>query len=275
MRVPGWPLLAVVLVGCMPPSWGANALLHPGRRAVPAMPEGARAVSARNGDVTLDGWFFPATGERRGVLLYLHGVSDNRASGVGIARRYGPSGWDVATFDQRAHGSSGGSSCTYGFFEKTDVSRMLDALGAERAVVFGSSLGASVALEAAAVDARIVAVIAQSPFASLRRIASERAPFFASDRNVEEAFRLAEQASGMRVDDVSAEKAAAQISVPVLLIHGADDAETSCEHSRAIDRALRGPHRLLVVDDAGHNDVLAREEVWTEISSFLAAQLGR
>ena len=108
----------------------------------------------------------------------------------------------------------------YGYYEKYDLGRALDVLGASRAVVMGSSLGGSVALQAAAVEPRITAVIAQSPFADLERIARERAPFFANETYIRTALRIAEQEASFHISGVSPVRDAPKIRVPVLLLHG-------------------------------------------------------
>jgi pimeloyl-ACP methyl ester carboxylesterase len=229
-----------------------------------------------NGDVTLRGWYFPASvpsAKNRPLLVYLHGSADNRQSGVGLARRFGPRGYDVLTYDGRAHGESGGAFCTYGVFEKRDLMRALDAVGAHEAVLFGSSLGAAVALQTAPLDARVRGVIAQSSFSTLRRVVHDRARWLRlvmPRGGVEAAIAVAEQEGGFRTDEASPLAAAARIQVPVLLIHGTADRETSADHSRRIDSALTGPHRLILVPGAGHNDVLGREEVWREVEAWLA-----
>ena len=203
------------------------------------------------------------------MIVYLHGVADNRGSGVGIAQRFGPKGYDVLTYDSRAHGESEGEECTYGFHEKRDLSRALDAIGAERAVLFGSSLGAAVALQAAAEDPRVRGVIAQSPFSDLEAVVRERAPWMATRAEIAAAFKIAEQRARFRIADVSPRLAAPRIRVPVLLIHGERDRETPADHSRRIYEALAGPRRLIVVPGAGHNDTLKDEEVWREIEAWL------
>ena len=288
-------LLAVIVgvvgsVGCVQPSWGAQAILHPSRRALgppPDLPH--RDVEFTNGDVTLKGWFFPARGpseKKRPLLVYLHGSADNRRSGVGLAQRFGPRGYDVLTYDGRAHGESGGAACTYGVQEKHDLVAALDAVGAREAVLFGSSLGAAVALQAAPLDPRVRGVIAQSSFSTLRRVVHDRSRLLRlvmRPGGVDAAITAAEQEGGFRADDASPLAAASHIRVPVLLIHGTADRETGDRHSREIYEVLaqhidshspsapRPPDpRLLLVKGAGHNDVLAREEVWREIEAWLS-----
>jgi uncharacterized protein len=256
---------------CMPPSWGAGALLHPARHAVGARPTRLFEELDLDGEgVKLRAWWFRAAGSRRGTVVYLHGVADNRGSSVGVADRLLARGFDVLAYDSRAHGESTGDACTYGFHEKRDLARVLDRVEAKPIVVVGSSLGAAVALQAAAIDDRIAAVVAVATFSDLRTVAAERAPFFASKGNVEEAFRIAEREASFKADDVSPVAAAAKLQVPVFVIHGADDRETPPDHSRRVHAALRSPAKLTIVAGAGHNDCLTAA-VWQEIDTWLDA----
>lgn len=268
-------LLALVQAACLPPSWGAGALLHPSRRALATpRPDGAEDVSFESGGLTLRGWLFRGSGERRGTVVYLHGSADNRASGVYVAERYLKRGFDALVYDSRAHGESEGTACTYGYFEKEDLRKALDLLTVPPVVVIGVSLGGAVALQAAAEDSRIAAVAAVATFSDIRTVATERAPFIASRADIDAAFRLAEQQAGFKADEASPVKAAERIRVPVLLIHGEADHETFPQHSERVLAALHGEKRLLLVPGAGHNDAL-RPEVWTEIDTWLDQVLAR
>ena len=278
-------LSALLTVACGAPDWGATAILHPWRRPVVFAPDIPYETIAFESDgLRLEGWLFRAdrghadsarleqdVPVRRGLIVYLHGIADNRQSGLGVARRFVPLGYDVLSYDSRAHGRSQGDFCTYGYFERRDVTRALDAAGAKRAVLFGSSLGAAVALQAAAVDPRVIGVIAQSSFADLPSIVRDRAPWYLPEAYVTAAIARAGQLAGFAPSEASPVASAAHIRVPVLLIHGAADDETPSQHSQLIYAALAGPKRLLLVPGAGHNDVLAREDVWREIERWLAS----
>ena len=255
---------------CLPASWGAGALLRPARRHVTqARPVGADDVEFQGAGVKLRGWLFRGPAPRRGTVIYLHGSADNRASGVWIAGHFVERGFDVLAYDGRAHGESEGDACTYGYHEKADLSRAIDILPRNGpVVVFGSSLGAAVALQASPQEPRIAAIVAVAPFSDLRTVATERAPFFATTKDIQGAFTLAEATAGFKVDDVDCARAASSIAVPVLLVHGANDRETPVEHSRRIHGRLSGPKKLLIVPGAGHNDAL-RPEVWKEIDAWI------
>ena len=163
--------------------------------------------------------------------------------------------------------------CTYGFFEKHDLHRVLDTAGPGPIVLVGTSLGAAVALQEAAGDARVTAVVAAETFSDLRTVATERAPFFFTSGVITRAFELAEREGRFQVDAVSPVMAAAAIKCPVLLIHGAADADTPPAHSERVLAALAGPKRLILVPGAGHNESL-RGAVWDEIERWIDSALG-
>ncbi|HUP03735.1 MAG TPA: alpha/beta fold hydrolase [Bryobacteraceae bacterium] len=261
--------LAAFQTSCMPASWGAAALLHPSRRALKvSLPPGAENVSIDGDGVQLSGWFFGGSPPRRGTVIYLHGSADNRASGLSIAQRYLARGFDTLIYDSRAHGESGGDACTYGFYEKRDLERAIDTVPNKPVVLIGVSLGGAVALQAAAEDRRIGAVIAVATFCDLRTVATERAPFFATKREIAAAFKLAEAQAHFTVDAVNPVAAAPRIQAPVFLIHGQDDKDTPPWHSERVFQALRAPKRLLLVPGAGHNDAL-RPEIVSEIDAWI------
>lgn len=251
------------------PVLGAGGILHPARRVilVPA-PQSCQDVTFTSGDVSLRGWHCPARGQRRGVIVSLHGVSDNRASAAGIIDRFVARGFDVVAYDSRAHGESGGDACTYGVLEKVDLQRVLDQLEPGPVILIGTSLGAAVALQAAADDSRITSVIAAETFSDLRTVVAERAPFLLTRGLVASALERAEHDGRFSVDGANPEAAARRIRIPVLLIHGAADLDTPPDHSRRVFAALKGPKQLILVPGAAHNRSL-QGDVWTAIDTWI------
>lgn len=265
--------ILVATDGAPPLGAGVAAAVHPRRKpvaAAPSLPHRELVVRGERG-AAIRGWLFPARGPSRGLVVYLHGLADNRASGVGIAERYVTRGYDVLLYDARAHGASSGDACTWGVLEKRDLSRLIDAVGATRVALVGVSMGAGVAIQTAAQDRRVVAVVAAAPFASLAVLAREHAPAAASDGAVRRALARAEAEGAFRIADASPEASAARIRAPVLLVHGERDDVVPPHHSRAILANLRGPRRRLVVPGAGHGDALGR--VFAEVDAWIDAAL--
>lgn len=124
------------------------------------------------------------------------------------------------------------------------------------------------ALQAAAIEPRVAAVVAHAPYRDLASAVRDRAPW-ATQAFLHEAFAEAERRARFRVSEVSPLGAAPRVRVPVLLVHGDLDHETPLPHSVAIHAALPGSRRLLVVRGAGHNDVLSRPAVWTAIADWI------
>ena len=268
--VPALGIAAATVISHQLASIAAGGLLYPGRRtSLPARPANCEEREFAGQGITLRGWYCRTSGRVRGTLIYLHGTADNRGSSVGVIRRFTTAGFDVVAYDSRRHGASEGDVCTYGYFEKHDLHRVIDGLPEAPVVLFGTSLGAAVALQETAENARITAVVAAEVFSDLRTIARERAPFFLSNGTIQRAFGIAESRGRFIVDDVSPVESAKLITVPVLLIHGADDRDTPPTHSQRVLDALAGPRRLILVERAGHNRSLSDPAVWREIDAWL------
>jgi pimeloyl-ACP methyl ester carboxylesterase len=272
----GLALLGVALAFTVVPSIAAGGLLHPIRVALyHATPSGCLDQEFAGDGLTLRGWRCAAVGPRRGSVVYLHGVADNRSSAVGVIDHLTHQGFDVVAYDSRAHGQSDGSVCTYGFYEKRDMKYVIDSLPSGPVVLIGTSLGGAVAIQGAVGNDRIAGAIAAEPFSDLRTIAIERAPRLLPGPMIARAFRVAEERGRFDVASVSPVAAAASLRIPVLLIHGADDRDTLPEHSRRILSALKGPKQLLLVPKAGHNQSLNSPVAWNEIDRWLSVVLPR
>jgi uncharacterized protein len=265
-------LIAATLI--MAPRIAAGGLLYPARHAVrAAIPPGCENRDFQGDGVTLRGWHCGAVGKRRGTIIYLHGVADNRGSSVGVVQRFTPRGFDVIAYDSRRHGESPGEVCTYGFVEKRDLRRVIDGLSAGPVILVGTSLGAAIALQEAGSDPRAAAVVAAESFSDLRTAATERAPWYLPPPVIRQAFLVAEQRGRFLVDAVSPVQAARTITAPVLLIHGAEDKETPAAHSQRIFDALAGPRRLMLVPGAPHNQSLYGPGVWGEVERWIEEAL--
>ena len=264
----------LVVASCQLHSIGAGALLFPSRRVTETKsPAGCVERKFPGDGVALTGWHCTSQAQpRRGVVVYLHGIADNRSSAAGVATRFTSRGFDFIAYDSRAHGASEGEHCTYGYYEKLDLRRVLDEVSTDRVVLIGHSLGAAVALQTAAIEPRVRAVVAAAAFSDLRTIATERAPFIFTERSIAGALTRAEQDGRFRVDEVSPLRAASAITAPVLLIHGDADRNTVPAHSSRIFEALRSPKKLIVVPGAGHNNVL-NGGIWKQIEDWIASAL--
>ena len=265
-------VLAAVVIGPVS-SIAAGRILTPERRA-PTLPPPAGCVERTfNGDSgALAGWHCHRTGTiNRGTIVYLHGIAGNRDSAAAVVDRFLPHGFNVIAYDARAHGSSSGELCTYGYHEKNDLRRVLAEVAPSRVFLIGHSLGAAVALQAAAIEPLVRGVVAVSTFVDLRTVATEREdvrglPLWLISWGIAQV----ERRGRFEVDATSPLRAAASIKVPVLLVHGADDRRPPPSHSERVLAALGRNGEMVVVPGAGHHDVLG-PATWSRIEQWLLA----
>jgi uncharacterized protein len=104
------------------------------------------SLTARDG-LRLAGWFLPAPGSKRGVLM-VHGVGSLCEFGgrfIELGTKLNSAGFSVLMIDLRAHGQSTGGRVTFGEGERWDVLGGVDLLherGSTQVGVLGVSLGA-------------------------------------------------------------------------------------------------------------------------------------
>jgi hypothetical protein len=152
--------------------------------------------------------------------------------------------------DSRAHGESGGDVVTYGLLEKYDVIdwvQWMRGQGCQKLYGLGQSLGASILIQAAAVDTSFAAIVAECPYADLQQIAEYRMrgllppPSFIAltiaKLVVFSGMVYAHVAYGLDFREVSPLRSIAQTRTPILLIHGMKDIRTPPSHSQALASA--------------------------------------
>ena len=175
---------ALILAWILPSVAAAWLAIHPRPlerwvRFEPTQPSdhGARqepfqAVTADG--VILRGWWIPTDAPvAMGTIVGLPGIASPKTDWSSFAAVVGPRGWDLVLYDGRGTGESDDGQCTWGLQEARDLGAVLDALQeqgrpAAPVVLVGTSMGAVTALRAAADDSRVKAVVAQSPFVSVR-----------------------------------------------------------------------------------------------------------
>ena len=261
--------------------------------------------------VLLRGWKVrPAQPGAKWVLVF-HGVADNRMGVLEHARILLLAGYNVVMIDTRAHGASEGPVATYGWLERNDTRAIIDALLASERdkyisvqmstpfphwspqdrlppfhlFALGESMGAGIALQSAAVDPRIEAVIAEASFASLREASYDyaglqRYPLLGKTLFAPGAWAMlyrGESIAGFPASEVSPEKAVAARAFPILLICDGDDTTLPCRHTERIYAAARGPKQLWIVPHAFHTAALGYqpEEFRRRVLTFFAEYASR
>lgn len=242
------------------------------------------SVRAPDGS-NLRGWKVRAATPNGNWVLVFHGVADNRVGVIGQSELLLRGGYSVVMMDARAHGASEGAVATYGWLERNDTSAIIDALeSSERPrhiFALGESMGAAIALQSAAADSRIEAVVAESSFANLREASYDYAglqkyPLLGKTLFAPGAWTMLHRGqalAGFPAAEVSPEKAVASRAFPVLLICDTDDTVLPCRHTQKIFAAAIGPKQIWIVPKAFHTAALGYQpaEFQRRALDFLSA----
>jgi uncharacterized protein len=273
------PLLSAIFGWLAAPNF-----LHPIRRGLsPDLIRQADAAFAHVGahredfdvrapdGVLLHGWKVRAKSPSRNWVLMFHGVADNRIGVLDHSELLLGAGYNVVMMDARAHGTSEGPIATYGWLERLDTRAIVDALESsehpQHLFALGESMGAGIALQSAAADDRIEAVVAEASFASLREAAYDYAgmqkyPLIGKTIFAPGAWMMlhrGQSLAGFPASEVSPEKAVAGRSFPVLLISETGDTTLPCRHTRKIFAAAIGPKQIWVLSNGFHTAALGFE----------------
>ena len=246
-------------------------------------PDRAEAVTFQSTDGTeLAGLLLPGEPGRPALILchgYQRCMEEPFSLGVELRER----GFTVLLFDFRGCGLSGGRYTTIGDLEVGDllgaVAWLRRRLGPDVPIgVHGISMGAAVAIRAAAETREIGAVVADSAFAHLTgaidyRLRSLRRPTLLLYRLT---IRVAERLSGGRIARVRPVDAIGQIAPrPVLLIHGTADAVVPYTHFDELLAAAGEPTSVWTLPDRPH--AMARfdaaDEYVERVAEFFTAAL--
>ncbi len=215
----------------------------------------------------LRGWFLPQPLQERRVIVTAHGHRGRKEDLLGISTFLWKAGFNVLMFDFRAHGAQRekGELMSLGTYELEDfqagneyIHKRFAEEGRGEAIVgaFGASLGAAVALVAAARDERIKAIWADSSFTSRRDVvaANWKKLTHLPDRPViDTANWLFTLRTGHPLHNFSPLKEISSMKPrPIYFLHGASDSITPISHAYTLYNAATGPKELWIEEGIDH-----------------------
>ncbi len=261
------PIGGALLAGAMSvAAYTAYTINGPRRRVSPAYAFSPfevnvehEPVSFRAEDgVTIRGWWF-ARPESRHVVIGLTGHRGDKSDLLGIGSGLWRAGYNVLLFDYRGCGESDHGPQSLAHHEMRDAraavryvrARMPDA----HVGVIGYSMGAAIAIRLAAEEPWIRAVVADSPFATMREVIAHayqrrRVP---TRPLLDLADALTRWRYGYPFEAVRPLDVVRLIAPrPLLLIHGTADLVIPVEHSRRLYAAAGEPKELWEFEGAPH-----------------------
>jgi fermentation-respiration switch protein FrsA (DUF1100 family) len=222
----------------------ADKLSHPVRSVISEPPEkyglAYEDVNFSSTDgIPLSGWYIDAPANDGRVIVMMHGRDGIRdgTPAMPVAAALVKAGYDVFTFDFRAHGLSGGERYSMGQWETRDVTAALDVVktrGATTIGAYATSMGGATELKAAVEHPEIAAVMADSAFANLPELLVTELPeasglpaFFNPG-----IFDMARTLYGIDLWNNKPEEAVAKLGDrPLYFVHSETDTQIPSQHS--------------------------------------------
>ncbi|UAY51905.1 alpha/beta hydrolase [Ferruginibacter albus] len=227
--------------------------------------------------IDLEGWYLKTDSVAKGTVLLFHGHGANKSDVMEEAQEFLAMGYNAFLIDFRAHGSSGGNTCTIGYYESEDVSLAYNYIvnkGEHNIILWGISMGAAAIIKAVHdTGVHPQKIILEMPYGSLLQAAEGRLKIMHLPPEplsgilcfwggLEHGF----WAFNMRPDEY-----AVKIDCPVLLQWGKQDPRVSEQEINDIYAAIPAGKRLVVYDSCAHESLCAKENAkWKrEIKTFL------
>ena len=222
-------------------------------------------VSFRNADgLILRGWYLPAPAGGSGrapAIAYGHGNATDRRQWLPVALAVHEAGFAQLLFDFTGRGESDGDVITLGAHEAGDLRAALDDLAARpevdplRLALGGRSMGAAAALFLAADDARVRALVLDSPFADLMTLVNRTLSGYHVPAALVRPVVL--DVAGWRAhyapESVRPIEAIKKIKAPILLFHGTTDTLVPFADALQFRAAAAGPFTLVPLERLDHD----------------------
>jgi fermentation-respiration switch protein FrsA (DUF1100 family) len=214
--------------------------------------------------VRLNAWLIDA-GDDAPMVLWFHGNAGNIADRVDNARLLYGRGLSLFMIDYRGYGASEGRPSEKGINEDglAAYDYLLErGVTPENLIVFGRSLGSTVAIHLACQD-KCAGVILESAFTNMADMAKKHFP-------------IVPGTGGFKLKFPSIDRIAS-IDDPILFIHGAEDEIVPYELGLRLFEAASAEKEFYTIEGAHHNDtyLMGGKEYFDKFEKFVRDKTGK
>lgn len=239
----------------------ARSLVYPAPPVpVSSPPEGSEEIELPlSGGETVVAWAGEGTETDAPMVLFFHGNGENLETQrqAGTFEAFRDLGVGYLAVDYPGYGRSSGEPSEESLEEAADAALEWseDRWPHRSRVSVGWSLGAAVAIGLAArAGDRVQGLVAMSAWTRLAEVAKLHFP--------------APLVRWILSESYDSLKAAENVQVPALVVHGGRDEVVPRSQGQQVADVL-ADSRWVPISTAGHNDLLAHEQVWNEVGAFL------
>jgi hypothetical protein len=216
-------------------------------------------------DLNLAAQFIENDSDDQRAVILAHGFRNTGEDMGKLTRLYYNRGFDILIPDARGHGESEGDYIGYGWHDRLDIVDWIDLLmeeyKVEEIILHGNSMGAATVLMTSGEELpeEVKAIIADSGYSSVKdELAHQLQHIYGLP-----AFPLLEITSaitkiraGYTLGGASSIDQVKNNTLPLLIIHGADDDLVPTDMAYEIYDAAGGEKELWIVPEAGHTDAM-------------------
>lgn len=174
------------------------------------------------------------------TMLYSHGNAEDLGDSRSTLEALHQMGFAVFSYDYRGYGTSPGSASEQTTYQDIDAAYQYLTttlqIAPDRIIVYGRSVGSGPSVSLAS-RVPIAGLILENAFTSTFRVVT-RISIFPFDR----------------FDNLSK---IGKVNCPILVMHGSVDRVIPLHHGQTLFNHAKPPKQFVVVDGAGHNDVMA------------------
>lgn len=216
-------------------------------------------------------------------VIICHGIMVNRYAVLKYAKMFLERGYNIVLYDNRRHGKTDGKFTTYGYYEKYDLSDIVDHVSNKLKKnhvigLIGESMGSAITLQCCGVRDGIDFVISDCGFTTLTDMLIYHAAFTNKIPKYLAKLIVAGTGIWMRilaktsVKDTSPLKALRKMHIPAMIIHGDKDTYIPFSMAQIMYDAIPNENkRLYIVEGAKHamSYTHDRERYENEVETFL------
>lgn len=199
-------------------------------------------------------------------VVYLHGNSSSRLESYQILESVLPLNMSLMAFDYPGCGQSEGDWVSLGYYEKEDSEKIIQFLKKNKKItkifLWGRSMGASISVMLSENKSNMIAaIIADSPYANLKRLCLELGSKKTSlvKYVFERAWKFMREkiliAYRFDIDELDIVPFSQKGNVPIMIFCSKEDEIISFEHSKEIYTNYKCPDKELVFIKGSHNTV--------------------
>ncbi len=217
--------------------------------------------------IRLAGYICFPEGIPKGTVIALHGYRSNKNRFLPAAGYFTKDGWNFVAVDLRGHNQSDGTKTGFSYYERYDISVMMDSLERKHFprpyVLYGHSIGAATAVFVAGHRQDIDALILESAFDDFSNLIPNYWNYYASKHiplpnDVCNALfaRIQLPLDSLRPVDI-----APRIHVPVIQVQGMQDRKVKPEQAESLFRTFATDRKYFIsIPQGNHNRLWLPDE---------------